>query len=255
MSDFFGTLVERLMPALPAVAPRRSAHFELLLDEAPAVADVLTPVEPPPAVMRPATEVAPPPREPASPMMPVRELPASPVAPRAAAPLEPPPRPRARRDATPAAAAASTRREVVTTVVTVPMTPEPRRAPPDRIAEAVAPRPLASRDDEPPRRRREPPAERAPAAAAAVASPSPRAPAIVPAVERATAPAPRADATSRRDRQDVAASPPRIEVTIGTVEVRAQMTAPAPALPVSAPREYAPPVSLNDYLRQRGARA
>ena len=47
--------------------------------------------------------------------------------------------------------------------------------------------------------------------------------------------------------------PPRIEVTIGTVEVRA-VAAPATPPPVArATHEPPPSVSLSDYLKQRGS--
>lgn len=253
MSDFFGTLVERLMPAVPAVSPRRAAQFELLAAELPAAPEPLAPIELPPVVMRPVSEKVSPPREPARPVMPASEVAAPSVLARPVATEAP--TPRVRPDPVTPAPSAATSREVITTVVTVPAAPEPRRALPERLADAIAPRPKASREEEPPPPRREPAKERERDASATIARPMQKAPAIVPAVERAPAHAARAGTATRRDQPTVAASPPRIEVTIGTVEVRAQMAAPAPALPASAPREYAPPVSLNDYLRQRGARA
>jgi hypothetical protein len=80
-------------------------------------------------------------------------------------------------------------------------------------------------------------------------------PPIVPSVRRSPR-EPEAQlkiAAKKNDAESKAPSPPRIEITIGTVEVRA-MVAPSAPVPVQrAPqREPAPAVSLTDYLRQRG---
>jgi hypothetical protein len=42
--------------------------------------------------------------------------------------------------------------------------------------------------------------------------------------------------------------PPRIEVTIGRIEVRAEVTPPAPS---PRPQSRMPPLSLADYLQSR----
>jgi hypothetical protein len=80
-------------------------------------------------------------------------------------------------------------------------------------------------------------------------------PPIVPKVQIARAQPAAAPETPnvRVQSEQRAPLPPRIEVTIGTVEVRA-VAAPTPPPPVvRATREPPPSVSLNDYLKQRGS--
>jgi hypothetical protein len=89
----------------------------------------------------------------------------------------------------------------------------------------------------------------------AVPARDPLPPPIVPKVQIARAQPAAAPETPnvRAQSEQRAPVPPRIEVTIGTVEVRA-VAAPTPPPPVvRATREPPPSVSLNDYLKQRGS--
>lgn len=103
---------------------------------------------------------------------------------------------------------------------------------------------------EPPLQPRPAVAESPPTARPESPVPPPRVPtAIVPRLELTRPPeAVHPASPSQRGRES---APPRIEVTIGCVEVRAFTAAAATAPPRPPVREPSAPVSLSDYLRQR----
>jgi hypothetical protein len=72
---------------------------------------------------------------------------------------------------------------------------------------------------------------------------------IFPATSPQTAPPPRDPMQAREQSATIAAAPPRVQVTIGRLEIRAATAQPAP------PRRQAKPtpaMSLDDYLTDRG---
>jgi len=74
---------------------------------------------------------------------------------------------------------------------------------------------------------------------------------VVPVATATPMPPRLTQADSSESRPPEPAPAPRVEVTIGTVEVRAIVPSLPPAAPRPAPRASAPPVSLNEYLNQR----
>lgn len=252
MTNFFSAVIERVLPSVPAVSPRREVRFQ----PAPVAHENSPEPAPDVAYERPRPQ---PPRH-------VPELPKLPAVPAmtARAPVEidePQVRPRqpVRRQEEVRVMKADPRQEPLV---------QPRSLRAQRLTSHIVPiseettrpseRPVAvpRKDSKAPEKR--PESKVVPIPPKQVEShrnPPIPLPSIVPSVQRVSREpaAPREITAKRNDPESKASSPPRIEITIGTVEVRAMVATPT-AVPVQrAPqREPAPAVSLTEYLKQRG---
>lgn len=265
MNDFFTQLVRRARLEGPSIQPRRPSRFE-----SPAAG---MPAEPAPglrpaagravAARDPGTSRIFPPTGKSGPSLPLVDAEAG-VSPRPeprSKATPPPPgesRGHARGPQAPAAPVPVEARSAKPEPSSVESFPQPMETAPARVAAPVPvmpePEPVPAREhvpDEPvarPETGHLPPA-RSPAPAA-VARPVRREPAVPRARPSPGEAFGRAAPDSLEERSEAVG--PRIEVTIGTIEVRAMVPSPAPpAAPVRPPvREPAPPVSLDDYLKR-----
>ena len=255
MNGFFGAIVERILPSTPAVTPRRPARFESPAAELPpsVASNIETPASSVPET-RPATIAAPTPVVAAArtPSLAQRED----VAQDSGRGVRPP---------TPTTIADTVDRERHERTASVERrdpVPVTMNTPVSLTLQPVVDLPVVSPRSEDTRleramsldRRADPEANAVPREL----SPAPATPivpvhAISPVIER---PVPIAS----HDVERAAVQPPiehaphrapRIEVTIGTVEVRAVATPAAAPPPPRPAREPAPPITLTDYLKQR----
>lgn len=252
MNDFFSNLVDRMQTAQPAIAPRRASRFESAAAELPA--------EPSRAPLAPHTRpdiesnTSPLASPPASPQAPERVLPASPdshatvpTTPLDRAPIDEPERePALEAPATPLfdAPRPVTHVHTHTTIVTPRIGEEPARSEIDPRKHPSSAVPTVPSNDTPVDVSEPPP------------SPPnvPMVPVIVPVIGRAAASPARETLPLQRplpENNPTLPVPPRIEVTIGSVEVRAIMSPPPPVGRMLAARESPHSPSLDEYLKTR----